>query len=175
MVETITEQSGRVGVVVPHGVLFRASAEGKIRRKLIEENILDAVVGLPANLFYGTGIPTVILTFRKNKSDSSVVFIDASRDYEAGKSQNRLRVEDIDKIVSTYHSRRSAPKYAYVADVSEIRKNDFNLNLPRYVDMFEEEKQIDIQQVQADIESLDVAIARVQRRIAGHLKELGDA
>jgi type I restriction enzyme M protein len=173
MIETITETSGRVGVVVPHGVLFRASSEGKIRKQLIEENLLDAVVGLPANLFYGTGIPAAILVFKKQRSDKSVLFIDASREYDDANTQNRLADEHIEKIVTTYKAREIVDKYAYVADFDEIKENDFNLNIPRYVDTFEEEEEIDIRVVQGEIDDLDGELAQVQEQMQGYLKELG--
>ena len=175
MISTITEDSGRVGVVVPHGVLFRGSSEGKIRQKLIEENLLDAVVGLPANLFFGTGIPAAILVFKKNKPDNTVVFIDASREYVDGKNQCNLGEQHLQKIVSTYNARATVDKYAYVADVDEIKENDFNLNIPRYVDTFEEEEEIDIRVVQTEIDELDGELAEVQGQMQGYLKELGYA
>ncbi|QGQ22356.1 type I restriction-modification system subunit M [Gimesia benthica] len=173
MIETITETSGRVGVVVPHGVLFRGSSEGKIRQQLIEENLLDAVVGLPANLFYGTGIPAAILVFRKQKPDKTVLFIDASREYDDAKTQNRLADEHIEKIVATYTACENVDKYAYVADYEEIKENDFNLNIPRYVDTFEEEEEIDIRAVQEEIDSLDAELAQVQEQMQVYLEELG--
>lgn len=175
MIETITEDSGRVGVVVPHGVLFRGGSEGVIRKKLIEANLLDAVVGLPANLFYGTGIPSAILVFKKNKRKKTVVFIDASQEYEDCTNQNRLRAEDLDLIVATYKARKSVPKYAHVADLAEIAENDFNLNIPRYVDTFEEEEPIDIGSVQKEIDGLNGELARVEKRMARYLKEIGNA
>jgi len=175
MIETTTKDSGRVGVVVPHGVLFRASSEGKIRRQLIEENLLDAVIGLPANLFYGTGIPAAILVFKRNKPDTDVLFIDASREYQDGKNQNKLRQSDIDKIVATYKARESVEKYAYLASFEEIQENDFNLNIPRYVDTFEEEEEIDIEAVQTEIDQLEKELAEVKQEMAGYLKELGYA
>lgn len=173
MIETITEDSGRVGVVVPHGVLFRGASEGVIRQKLVEANLLDAVVGLPANLFYGTGIPAAILVFKKHKKNKTVLFIDASREFEDGTNQNRLRAEDIDKIVATYKARKNVEKYAHVADFEEIKENDFNLNIPRYVDTFEEEEQIDIGAVQKEIEGLNGELTQVEKKMAGYLKELG--
>jgi type I restriction enzyme M protein len=173
MIETLTEDSGRVGVVVPHGVLFRGASEGVIRKKLLEANLLDAVVGLPANLFYGTGIPAAILVFRKRKADASVVFIDASREYEDGTNQNRLRPQDLDRIVATYKARQSVPKYAHVADLAEIAQNDFNLNIPRYVDTFEEEETIDIRVVQKEIDGLNGDLAVVEEKMRSYLKELG--
>ena len=173
MIETITEDSGRVGVVAPHGVLFRGSSEGKIRKKLVEENLLHAVVGLPANLFYGAGIPAVILVFKKDKSDRTVMFIDASRDYDDANTQNRLRDSDIERIVTTYTHRQAVDKYAYVADFEEIEENDFNLNIPRYVDTFEEEEGIDIRAVQKEIDTLDADLSNVQEQMAEFMKELG--
>ena len=173
MIETTTKDSGRVGVVVPHGVLFRASSEGKIRRQLIEENLLDAVIGLPANLFYGTGIPAAVLVFKRNKTDSNVMFIDASREYQNDKNQNRLRQSDIDKIVATYQARETVDKYAYLASFDEIKDNDFNLNIPRYVDTFEEETEIDIEAVQVEISQIETELTDVKQEMAGYLKELG--
>jgi type I restriction enzyme M protein len=173
MIESTTMQAGRVGVVVPHGVLFRGAAEGVIRQKLIEENLLDAVIGLPSNLFFGTGIPAAILIFKRNKADTNVLFIDASREFLAGKNQNRLRNEDISKIVHTYQSRQNIDKYAYLASFEEIKNNDFNLNIPRYVDTFEEEADIDIQAVQAEIKQLEAELKVAQEKMTGYLKELG--
>src|SRR5690606_34253665 len=190
MIETLNEQ-GKAGVVVPHGVLFRGSSEGKIRKKTIEENLLEAVIGLPANLFFGTGIPAAIMVFNKQKCSKHVLFIDASKHYESAKNQNKLRPIDIDRILATYklfsdklkvkneklivgdeeriletgkitcvdskwindpngdfslftnHSSFKIDKYAYVATFDEIQENDFNLNIPRYVDTFEEEAEVD--------------------------------
>ncbi|HBO37785.1 MAG TPA: type I restriction-modification system subunit M, partial [Pasteurellaceae bacterium] len=138
MIETLKPKTGRMGVVVPHGVLFRGSSEGKIRQQLIDENLLAAVIGLPEKLFYGTGIPAAILIFKKNKSNDNVIFIDASRDFKAGKNQNLLTEENIAKIVATYKAGESVDKYAYLASLEEIKNNDYNLNIPRYVDTFEE-------------------------------------
>lgn len=173
MIETVVEGVGKVGVVVPHGVLFRGGAEGKIRKVLIEENFLDAVVGLPSNLFYGTGIPAAILIFNKGKKAKDVLFIDASREFQEGKNQNRLRKEDIEKIVSTFKARKDVEKYAHAATLKEIQENDFNLNISRYVDTFEEEEEIDIKAVQAEIEKLEGELADVRQKMKGYLKELG--
>jgi len=173
MVETANEQNGRVGVIVPHGVLFRGGTEGKIRKQLIDENILDTVVGLPSNLFFGTGIPAAILIFKKSRKDKDVLFIDASREYEDGKSQNRLRQQDIEKIYDTYTSREAIDKYSYVATIHEIKENDYNLNIPRYVDTFEEEEEIDIAAVQKEIEGLEAELTGVRKEMDGYLKELG--
>ena len=157
MIEVAYEGHGKVGVVVPHGVLFRGSSEGKIRQKTIEENILEAVIGLPANLFFGTGIPAAILIFNKGKGENrNVLFIDASQHYESAKNQNKLRDEDIEHIVNTYRDFTDGKlkpgvvedKFSYVAAFEEIKENEFNLNIPRYVDTFEEEAEVDIDAVQ---------------------------
>jgi type I restriction enzyme M protein len=173
MVETTTLESGRVAVVVPHGVLFRGGAEGRIRESLIRENLLDAVIGLPANLFFGTGIPAAIVIFKRSKPDDNVLFIDASREYLSGKNRNILGEEHIQKIVDAYRARQDVDKYAHLAGPDEIRENDFNLNIPRYVDTFEEEEEIDIQAVQQDIEVLEARLAEVRQEMRGYLQELG--
>lgn len=172
MIETTPKDSGRVGVVVPHGVLFRGSSEGKIRQKLIEEDLLDAVIGLPSNLFYGTGIPAAVLIFKRNKKDKNVLFLDASREYQDGKNQNKLRQSDIDKIVATYQARETIDKYAYLATFDEIKDNDFNLNIPRYVDTFEEEEEIDISAIQNEIRQLEMELEIVKQEMADYLQEL---
>jgi len=174
MIETAAADNGRVGVVVPHGVLFREGSEGKIRKHFIEkDNFLDAVIGLPQNLFYGTGIPAAILIFKKNRPNTDILFIDASREYESGKNQNILRDSDIEKIVNTYKKRETIEKYSYLATFDEIKENDFNLNIPRYVDTFEEEAEIDIKATQKEIEELEKQLADVQSKMKGYLKELG--
>lgn len=171
--QTAREATGRVGVVVPHGVLFRGAAEGKIRKKLIEENLLEAVIGLPANLFFGTGIPAAILIFNKGKTHGDVLFIDASREYKEAKNQNLLTNEHLDKIVQPYRAFATVDKYAYRATAQEIADNDFNLNIPRYVDTFEEEEEIHLGDVQQEITRLEGELATVRRKMAGYLKELG--
>jgi type I restriction enzyme M protein len=172
MVETALADEGRVGVIVPHGVLFRGGAEGKIRQQMIEENLLKAVIGLPANLFFGTGIPAAILIFDKGKNTNDVLFIDASSGYLDDKNQNRLRDQDIEKIVKTHQLFETEPKYAYRATFDEIKENDFNLNIPRYVDTFEEEEEVDILAVQKEIEQLEADLALTRKEMAGYLKEL---
>lgn len=173
MIETLKPVTGRMGVVVPHGVLFRGSSEGKIREKLINENLLDAVIGLPEKLFYGTGIPAAILIFKKQKSDDSVLFIDASREFKSGKNQNNLTEENITKIVETYRARKSVDKYAYLATLQEVKDNDYNLNIPRYVDTFEEEEEIDLVAVRAEREQLKTQLAELELQMAKYLEELG--
>lgn len=176
MLHSLDAENGRMGVVLPHGVLFRGASEGKIRKQLVEMNLLDAVIGLPENLFYGTGIPACILIFKKNRKRREVLFIDASGEgnYEKGKNQNILREKpDIEKIVSTYDSYQSSDKYSYVATAEEIRENDYNLNIPRYVDTFEEEALIDIDEVNANIANIEAQLKEVQAKMSEYLNELG--
>ncbi|MFA5043536.1 MAG: type I restriction-modification system subunit M [Kiritimatiellia bacterium] len=173
MIETAREGTGRVGVVVPHGVLFRGGAEGKIRQKFIEENLLEAVIGLPANLFFGTGIPAAILLFNKAKTHGNVLFIDASREYKDAKNQNILTAEHLDKIVRTYRAFETVEKYAYRATAQELADNDFNLNIPRYVDTFEEEAEIDLGAVKKEIAGLEKELVAVRAKMDKYLKELG--
>ena len=173
MIETMKPGVGRMAVVAPHGVLFRGAAEGKIRTKLIEENLLDTVIGLPEKLFFGTGIPAAILVFRKRKNDDKVLFIDASRDYADGKNQNALRPADIQKIVETFKARQSVEKYAYLASLEEIKANDYNLNIPRYVDTFEEEPEIDMNSLLAERVALKAELERLEGEMEKYLKELG--
>ncbi|MBN8491239.1 MAG: type I restriction-modification system subunit M [Burkholderiales bacterium] len=173
MVETMKPGSGRMAVVVPHGVLFRGAAEGRIRQKLIEENLLDVVIGLPEKLFYGTGIPAAVLVLRKHKADDKVLFIDASRDFEAGKNQNVLREADLQRILDTAAARQPVARYAHLATPAEIAENDFNLNIPRYVDTFEEEAEIDLMAVRREREQLKAELARLEAQMDAYLKELG--
>jgi type I restriction enzyme M protein len=175
MIETTTAGSGRAAVVVPHGVLFRGGAEGKIRQALIEENLLDAVIGLPPNLLFGTGIPAAILVFRRDRGDrTEVLLIDASREYQDGKNQNRLREEvEVKKIVETYRARKPVDKCAYLAAREEISENDYNLNISRYVNTFEEEAEVDIAEVQKTIADIERELAQVRGEMAVCLKELG--
>ena len=180
---SLDDATGRMGIVLPHGVLFRGASEGKIRQTIIEKfNFLDAVIGLPANLFYGTSIPACILVFRKSRGASNrVLFIDASGDehYEKGKNQNILREQDVAKIVDTYKTYLADPsyggeeKYSYVATLDEIKENDYNLNIPRYVDTFEEEALVDIDDVKANIKNIEDELLKVQKQMAKYMKELG--
>ena len=167
--------NGTMAVVLPHGVLFRGASEGTIREYLIKEkNYLDAVIGLPANIFYGTSIPTCILVFKKcRENEDNILFIDASKEFEAGKNQNRLRDEDVDKIIQTYISREEKEKYSHVATLQEVEENEYNLNIPRYVDTFEEEEEIDIKQVQQELKEIDKQIEEVDKELNVYLKELG--
>lgn len=146
-----------------------------IRKYLIEEkNYLDAVIGLPANIFYGTSIPTCILVFKKcRKHDDNVLFIDASNEFEKGKNQNHLSDENVSKIIETFLSRETIDKYSYAATLDEIKENDYNLNIPRYVDTFEEEEQIDLQAVSKRLKEIDDEIAEVDAELEKFFKELG--
>ncbi len=181
MIDT-TLPTGRVGVIVPHGVLFRGGAEGRIREQLIRENLLDAVIGLPGNLFFGTGIPAAMLLFDKSRGErkdpgsgagTSVLFIDASAHFEQGKKQNRLREEDIERVVKTYRDRAEVEKFSHVGTFEEIEQNEFNLNIPRYVDTFEEEAPVDIAATQQEIDRLEKELLEVRAKMDGYLKELG--
>ncbi|HLS30740.1 MAG TPA: type I restriction-modification system subunit M [Flavobacteriaceae bacterium] len=183
MIESAKEGTGKVGVVVPHGVLFRSGGEGKIREQVIKENLLEAVIGLPANLFFGTGIPASILIFNKqrtNNENTNVLFIDASEHYQSGTNQNVLREEDIKKVVDTYEKFVTEEvelgvledKYSYVATFEEIEENDFNLNIPRYVDTFEPEPPVDMKAVKEEINDLEKELADVQEEMKGYLEKL---
>ena len=172
--------NGRIAAVAPHGVLFRGAAEGRIRQRVVEENLLDTVIGLPENLFYGTSIPACILVFKKNRPTTDVLFIDASKTDEAGNpryikatNQNELGQEHIDAIVDAYHSRTEQPGFVHVATREEIQENEYNLNIPRYVDTFEEEEVVDIAAVQANIARLKQEIAEAEAKMDAYLKELG--
>lgn len=180
MIATAKPRSGRVAVIVPHGVLFRGSSEGRIREALIRENILDAVIGLPNSLFQTTGIPVAMLVFDKsreqggaNENKKDVLFIDASKEFVPGKNQNTLSDEHIAKIVDTYKNRKEIEKYSHVASFDEIKENDFNLNIPRYVDTFEEEEEVDLAKVKADIATLELELQDVQEKMRSYLEELG--
>src|SRR5690554_1244494 len=167
-------ENGQMAVVLPHGALFRGGAEGHIREYLIKDkNYLDAVIGLLSNIFYGTSIPTCILVFKKCKENpDDILFIDASEHFEKVKTQNMLRDTDIEKIVSTYRNRTTEDKYSYVATLSEVAENDYNLNIPRYVDTFEEEAPVDIKAVAQEIQTLDADLKETDILIASFCEEL---
>lgn len=167
------DADGTMAIILPHGVLFRGAAEGAIRQKIIDKNYLDAVIGLPANIFYGTGIPTVIMVFKKNKQTKDVLFIDASKEFEKAKNQNRLKAEHIEKIIETYKNRTDVDKYAHLASREEIRANDYNLNIPRYVDTFEPEEEINLEEVRKLIEQDEKEITELEKNIADQLRILG--
>lgn len=167
-------EDGRMAVILPHGVLFRGASELRIRKQIIKMNMLDAVIGLPEALFYGTGIPACIMLFKKNRSRREVLFIDASGEgnYEKGKNQNNLREQDIEKIVETYENYETIDKYSYFASLEEIKENDYNLNIPRYVDTFEEEEPVDMEEVASNISKIKEEIREVEDQMAKYLKEL---
>jgi type I restriction enzyme M protein len=173
------DDNGTMAVVLPHGVLFRGAAEGHIRKYLIEDkNYLDAVIGLPANIFYGTSIPTCILVMKKNRNmdaerSRSILFIDASQHFEKVKTQNMLREEDINKIIETYATRASADKYSYVASLKEVAENDYNLNIPRYVDTFEQEEPVDLAEVSLKLKDVATQTRKTDAIIEEYCKELG--
>ena len=170
------DEDGRAVVLLPHGVLFRGAAEEVIRKHLIQKlNVLDAVIGLPANLFFGTGIPVCVLVLKRERNGNSdnILFIDASNDFEAGKNQNILRECDIDKIVKTYEHRVDVDKYAHVATMQEIEENGFNLNIPRYVDTFEPEEEIDLNAVAAEIRNIQAEIKGIDAQLKPFFDELG--
>jgi type I restriction enzyme M protein len=169
------DENGTMAVVMPHGVLFRDGSEGHIREVLIrDKNYLDAVIGLPPNLFFGTSIPACILVFKKHrKNEENVIFIDASREFEKGKNQNHLTDENINKIIETYEKRKTINKYSYSAKIEEIKENDYNLNIPRYVDTFQEEDPIDLKQVTKEVKQIDEDMKDLDIKIAKYCKELG--
>lgn len=173
MLHSLSE-GGRMGVVLPHGVLFRGGNEGKIRKKIIEMNLLDAVIGLPANLFYGVGIPATILIFKQNRNRNDVLFIDASQDgmFEREKNQNKLRETDLQKITETYEKYEKIDRYSYIATFDELKDNDFNLNIPRYVDTFVEDEPINLDEVKVEIDNIKGELSEVEAKIEELLKEL---
>ena len=166
------QDSGTMGIVLPHGVLFRGAAEGVIRKALLEMGAIEAVIGLPANIFYGTSIPTVVLILKKNRASRDVLFIDASNDFEKQKNQNALREEDIRKIIDAYKGRENIEKYAHLASFDEIKENDYNLNIPRYVDTFEAEEEIDIVALGAEMVDLNGQIQQAEAEFLSMLGEL---
>src|SRR5699024_9045422 len=167
------DDDGTMAVVLPHGVLFRGAAEGVIRKYLIEEkNYLDAIIGLPANIFFGTSIPTTILVFKKSRQTEDVLFIDASQSFEKGKNQNHITDEDVDKILETYRNRETVDKYSYLATRKEIEENEYNLNIPRYVDTFEEEEPVDIKALHEEIKTINKEIAEAEASLLEMLDEL---
>lgn len=170
------DEDGRIAVLLPHGVLFRGAAEEIIRKYIIEKlNVLDTVIGLPANLFFGTSIPVCVLVLKKNRGSNAdnILFIDASKNFESGKNQNILRDEDIDKIMDTYVKREDVDKFAHVASMDEIAENGFNLNIPRYVDTFEPEEEIDLNEVAAEIRKLQGEIKEIDKQLKPYFEELG--
>ena len=167
------KNDGTMGIVLPHGVLFRGAGEGTIRKHLLENGSIYAVIGLPANIFFSTGIPTCIVILKKNRDSRDVLFIDASKEFKAGKAQNFMEPEHIEKIIEAYNNRQDVEKFAHLASFDEIKENDFNLNIPRYVDTFEEEEPVDIPAVQARLKQHREEAAALDAELAGYFKELG--
>ena len=166
--------NGTMGVVLPHGVLFRGASEGRIRKQIIEDdNLLDCVIGLPSNLFFGTSIPACILIFKKKRNTTDILFIDASKEFVKDKNQNNLSQDNISKILETYKKKSTIEKYSHLATLEEIKENDFNLNIPRYVDTFEEEKIVDIEATKTNIANIEKELIEVKSKMSGYLKELG--
>lgn len=166
------EQNGTMAIVLPHGVLFRGAAEGKIRKALLEKGQIDAIIGMPAGLFYSTGIPTIVMVLKKHRDNRDVLFIDASKGFEKGKNQNILRDQDIDKIIETYKKRQDVDKYAHLATMDEIKENEFNLNIPRYVDTFEEEPPIDIVALSKEMQDIDQKIGQSEAEFLSLVDDL---
>lgn len=168
------DNKGTMAIVLPHGVLFRGAAEGKIRKNLIDNNLLDAVIGLPANLFYGTSIPTCVLVFkgREARKNTDILFIDASSEFEKGKNQNKLTEENINKIINAYIKRENIEKFSHVASLEEIKVNDYNLNIPRYVDTFEEAEVIPLSVISEELKSIDEEINKTEVELLNMLKDL---
>lgn len=174
MVRSMNE-NGRAGIVLPHGVLFRGGAEGRIREQLIKNDLIEAIIALPAKLFYGTGIPAAIVIFNKNKPENhkhKIIIVNAEKDYEEGKNQNRLRKKDIEKIVSAFEDYRDIEKFARVVDIKELEENEFNLNVRRYVKNGDEEEAIDVKMVWAEVKNIDKERAAIDKKVEGYLKDL---
>lgn len=169
------DKTGAMAIVLPHGVLFRGASEGKIRKNIIQENLLDAVIGLPANLFYGTSIPTCVLVFKGREArgdNKNILFIDASNEFEKGKNKNKLTDENIKTIIEAYQNRKDIEKYAHVASLDEIKENDYNLNIPRYVDTFEEEVVIPLSEVAKELEEVRKEIDDTSKELFNLLGDL---
>lgn len=166
------DNEGTMAIVLPHGVLFRGAKEGKIRQALLEKGQIEAIIGLPEKLFFSTGIPTIVMVLKKQRTSKDVLFIDASRGFEKGKNKNVLRKSDIEKIVETYRNRQDVDKYAHLADFDEIKENDYNLNIPRYVDTFEPEPPVDLKRVASEMKETDDKIKQTEGELVGMLKDL---
>lgn len=165
--------TGTMGIVLPHGVLFRGGSEGEIRKELLKKGNIYAVIGLPAGIFFSTGIPTCIIVLKKENTNRDVLFIDASKEFKKERAKNFLLPEHLEKIFKTYVERQDVDKYAHLASFDEIEKNDFNLNIPRYVDTSEEEEEIDLQAVFRELAEIEKEEAEVDTKLAGFFKELG--
>lgn len=170
--DCIIENNGTMAIVLPHGVLFRGAAEGKIREKLLRSGNIYAVIGLPANLFYNTSIPTCIIVLKKHRDGRDVLFIDASKKFNKGKKQNEMTDEHIDEVLALYSDRKTVEKESYLASFEDIEKNDFNLNIPRYVDNFEKEEDVDINTLLQDMKKTDDELEQVKGDFVSLLKDL---
>ena len=166
------KNNGTMAIVLPHGVLFRGAAEGKIREKLLRAGNIYAVIGLPSNMFYNTSIPTCIIVLKKHREGRDVLFIDASKKFEKDKKQNKMTDEHIEEVLELYHKREEVEKQSYLASFEEIEENDFNLNIPRYVDTFEKEPDVDINAVLTNMKKIDDELEQVQGELAAQMKEL---
>ncbi|WP_066415276.1 type I restriction-modification system subunit M [Sutcliffiella cohnii] len=166
------KDTGVMAIVLPHGVLFRGNAEGKIRQILLENGAIDSVIGLPANIFFNTSIPTTVIILRKNRPTKEVLFIDASNDFEKGKNQNIMKDEHIEKILHAYINRENIEKYAHVASFEEIAENDYNLNIPRYVDTFEEEENISLVELSSAMQQTQQTLQEAEQSLYSMLQEL---
>ena len=162
-----------MGIVLPHGVLFRGAAEGVIRKHLLEDGSIYAVIGLPSNLFYNTSIPTTIVVLRKDNAQRDVLFIDASKDFKKNKTRNELTDEHIEKIFQAFIARKDIEKYAHLASFEEIKENDYNLNIPRYVDTFEEEEEIVLDDCFKELAEIDQEELKLNAELNSYFKELG--
>lgn len=166
------KNDGKMAIVLPHGVLFRGAAEGKIRKALLEQGAIDTVIGLPANIFFNTSIPTTVVILKKNRDSRDVLFIDASSEFTKAKNQNKLEEKHLDKIYETYLKREDVEKYAHVATYEEIEENDFNLNIPRYVDTFEEAEPIDVVALKDEMKQTDQEIEAVSKELLAMVDDL---
>ena len=166
------KDNGRMAIILPHGVLFRGAAEGRIRKALIDKHQIETVIGFPDKLFLNTSIPVCVLILRKNRVESDILFVDASKDFEKVKKQNHLRPEDVEKIVETVVNRKEIEKYSHIATLDEIKENEYNLNIPRYVDTFEEAEPIDIVEVSSEIQKINAEIKQTETEFLAMLDEL---
>lgn len=166
------KETGTMAIVLPHGILFRGAAEGTIRQKLLEDGSIYAVIGMPSNLFFGTSIPTTVIVLKKNRTDRDVLFIDASNEFVKGKNQNKLTKENIDKVIEVYNKRENVDKYAHLATFEEIKENDYNLNIPRYVDTFEEEEPVDMKTVGKEMKEIQEKKQALQKSLFGDISSL---
>ncbi|MBP1532610.1 MAG: N-6 DNA methylase, partial [Ruminococcus sp.] len=166
------KNTGTMAIILPHGVLFRGAAEGKIRQKLIDSGAIYAVIGLPANLFYNTSIPTTIIALKKNRDGRDILFIDASQQFVKGKKQNSMSPENIDHIIELYTARQNVEKEAHLATYEEIKANDYNLNIPRYVDTFEQEEQISLSDLASEFSDISAEMDTAATDLITQMGEL---